>query len=73
MSAPRTIDLKDVKSALRHTVIPIVSGAAVAGLQAVQVGAVNRAQVQTAVVTALIAGVIRLLQRWCANMPAPPT
>ena len=71
MSARWKMGLNDVKSAVRHTVIPLVSGAAMAGLEAVQVGSFQPQQAKTAVVTALIAGVIRLLQRWTLDLGKP--
>ena len=71
MSAKWSIELGDVKSAVRHTVIPLVSGAAVAGLQAFQVGSFQPQQIKTAALTALLAGVIRLLQRWTLDLGKP--
>lgn len=68
MSAKGKLDLSDLKSAVRHTVIPLVSGAAVAGLEVAQAGQFNPKQIQTAAITALIAGVIRFLQRWTLDL-----
>lgn len=62
-TSPRwSLNWSGIKSALRHTIMPILAGAAVAALQAIQVGTFNLAQAKTAFVTAVIAGVIRLLQ-----------
>ena len=70
MSAKGSLpDLRDIKSALRHTIIPLVAGGAIAGLEALQVGGFNVEQVKTAVISAVVAGLIRLLQRWRADMP----
>lgn len=68
MSAKGKLDLSDLKSVFRHTVIPLVSGAAVAGLEVVQTGGFQPKQMQTAAITALIAGVIRFLQRWTLDL-----
>ena len=68
MSAKRKFDFGDLKSAIRHAVIPLVGGAAVAGLEVAQAGQFDPKQIRTAVITALIAGVIRALQRWTADI-----
>ena len=69
MSARWKTNSKDLSSAVRHAVIPLMSGAAVAGLQAAQVGNFNLGQMKMAAMTAIIAGVIRLLQRWGTVLP----
>ena len=71
MSVRWKVELNDVKSAVRHTVIPLASGAAVAGLEALQAGGFHPQQMQTAALTALLAGVIRLLQRWTLDLGKP--
>jgi hypothetical protein len=60
---------KDIASAARHTVIPIIAGAGVAALEAIKSGQIDPAQIQTAVVTALVAGAIRLVQRYASDIP----
>jgi len=49
--------------------IPLAGGAAVAGLQALQSGASNLGQVKTAAVGSVLAGLIRLCQRWTTTLP----
>jgi len=65
-------DTRDCKSAFRHVVIPLVSGAAVAGLEAAQTGGFNLGQIKTAVFTSVIAGVLRLLHRVSADISQRP-
>ena len=69
MSARGKLSRKDWWSAARHTVIPLAGGAAVAGLQALQSGASNLGQVKTAAVGSVLAGLIRLCQRWTTTLP----
>ena len=71
MSARWGFDGKDVASAMRHVVIPLLAGAAVAGLQAIQAGQLDLHQALTAATTALVAGGIRLLQRWTLTLEQP--
>ena len=70
MSARWKLGGRDVKSAVRHTVIPLVGGAAVAGLEALQTGGFDLRQVKTAAVGSVIAGLIRLCQRWMTQLPS---
>ena len=63
---------KDVKSAARHFVLPLVAGGAVAGLQAAQSGVFDLTTMKGAAITSIIAGVIRLLQRFTTDMPTGP-
>ena len=71
MSAKHVIDTKDAESALRHTVFPLLAGAAVVALQAgLEVFNVETFNWQTtltviyqALGTALLAGLARLIQR----------
>ena len=72
MSARWKINGKDVSSSVRHAVIPLVSGAAVAGLEAAQAGTFDVGQIKTAAITSIIAGVIRLLQRFGTDLQGPP-
>ena len=50
------------KTTIRHTIMPLIAGAAMAALQSAQEGKFDLAQMKTAAVTALIAGIIRWLQ-----------
>jgi len=68
MSAKWGFDKGDIKSAVRHTVIPIVAGGAVAGLEVAQAGAVSEQTVTMAIVTAIVSGIIRALQRWTVDL-----
>ncbi|HAM56384.1 MAG TPA: hypothetical protein DCQ64_13695 [Candidatus Rokubacteria bacterium] len=69
MSARWKLNSRDLASAARHAVIPLAGGAAVAGLQALQSGGFDLGQVKTAAVGSLIAGLIRLCQRWTTTLP----
>lgn len=51
-----------VKSALRHTVVPLVAGSAMAALRTAQSGTFDVAAMKGAAVTSAIAGFVRLLQ-----------
>lgn len=68
MSAKWGIDDKDVKSALRHAVLPLFAGAGVAALQTAQSGSFSFVAMKGAAVTAVLAGGIRLLQRWVTEI-----
>ncbi len=69
MSARWEWNSKDIKSAARHVILPLVAGGAVAALQAAQSGSFDVVAIKGAALTSLIAGVIRLLQRWSADTP----
>jgi len=58
------VDVNEVKSALRHVVIPIIAGAAIAALDVIQSGAFDWGQMKAAALTAVGAGVMRFLQQW---------
>jgi len=45
---------------------------AVAGLEAAQAGTFDVGQIKTAAITSIIAGVIRLLQRFGTDLQGPP-
>lgn len=68
MSAKWGFNKNDLRSAVRHTVIPIISGGAVAGLEAVQAGGVSYQTAKAAALTAILSGIIRALQRWTADI-----
>lgn len=51
-----------VKSAVRHTIMPLIAGSAMAALQTAQSGSLDVAAMKSAAVTSAIAGIIRLLQ-----------
>jgi outer membrane lipoprotein SlyB len=68
MSARWGFNKKDIQSAVRHTVLPILAGGAVAGMEAVQVGAVSGQTIKTAAITAILSGIIRALQRWTTDL-----
>ena len=72
MSARWKLNKKDLTSAARHTVVPLLGGAAVAGVEALQSGGFDLGQAKTAAVSAFAAGVIRLLHRWVQDL-APPS
>ena len=65
MSTKWKVDGRDMKSAVRHTALPLLAGAGVAALQAAQAGSFDMTTLKGAAVTSVLAGVIRLLQRWC--------
>ena len=71
MSARWGFDRRDVASAMRHVVIPLLAGAAVAGFQALQAGQLDIHQALSAAAAALVAGVLRLLQRWTLTLEQP--
>lgn len=64
MSDKGKVDRYDLWSAVRHTVIPLIAGAGIAVLETVQSGTADWQTAQTAATTSIIAGVMRLLQRW---------
>lgn len=68
MSVRWGMDGKDIKSAVRHAVLPLVAGAGVAALQTAQSGAFDLAAMKGAAITSGIAGIIRLLQRWTSDI-----
>lgn len=74
MSESWKLNTKDLRSALRHTVVPILAGAGLAGWQviekAVQSGqwVVEWPQVVVAVKISALAGVGRLLHRWMTDL-----
>jgi hypothetical protein len=69
MSSPRfSINWRDLASAARHTVVPLLAGAAVAAVDTVQSGQFDLHTAQSAAWTALVAGVGRLLHRWMADL-----
>ena len=68
MSAKWGFDKKDVASVVRHTVIPIISGGAVAGLEVVSAGAVSFETAKAAALMAIMSGIIRALKRWTADI-----
>lgn len=75
MSSKRwTLDRKDLQSALRHALLPAVAGAITAGAAVVQQSlAVGRldfslADVGRAALVALVAGLLRLVQRWATDL-----
>ena len=70
MSAKWNMDNKDMKSAARHFALPLVAGAGVAALQAAQSGVFDLTAMKGAAITSIIAGVIRLLQRWTTDISA---
>ena len=68
MGSPRfNLNMDDVKTTLRHTVMPILAGAGVAALEAAQSGTVSFDTLKTAGLTALLSGVIRFLHRFTAD------
>lgn len=68
MSSPRfSLHWKDLESAVRHTVYPVIAGGAVAVLDTVQSGQFSYQTAKTAAVTAVVAGVIRLLKQWVGD------
>ena len=67
MSGRWGIDTGDVKSVLRHTVVPLVAGAAVAALQVATGGTFDIPLMLVAAKTAAVAGVIRFLSKWATE------
>ena len=68
MSARWGFNKKDIQSAVRHTVLPILAGGAAAGIEAVQAGALSGQSVKNAITTALLAGLFRALHRWTKDL-----
>jgi len=66
-SLPFSLNLKDLSSTIRHTVYPIVAGGAVAALDTLSTGQFSYDTAKTAAMTAVVAGVIRLLKRYVAD------
>ena len=60
-----------LKTTIRHTIMPLIAGAAMAALQSVQEGKFDLGQMKTAAVTALIAGVVRWLQFFATEQQVP--
>jgi len=58
----------DVKSALRHVVIPVIAGGVVAATEIAQAGAMDPKILWHTFVTAVVAGGIRLINRWAADI-----
>ena len=78
MSSPRfSFNTHDLRSAVRHTVAPVLAGAALAGWQVVEQGlqagqwAVEWSQVAVAAKVAALAGVGRLVHRWMTEITPP--
>ena len=63
VSPPGTVNKGGWLSTLRHFLFPLVAGSAVAALQTAQTGNFDLHQMQSAAVTAGIAGVIGLLRQ----------
>ncbi len=62
ISSPRWSWTGALKTTVRHTVMPLVAGSAVAALQTVQSGSFDVAAMKGAALTAVISGVVRWLQ-----------
>lgn len=60
-------DKKDVISAVRHTLVPLVAGGIVAALESAQSGEFTMEQMKGAAITAILAGVLRLLHRFTVD------
>lgn len=58
---------RDMKSIIRHLVLPLVAGAGVAALQTAQTGSFDFVQMKGAVLVSVIAAVVRLLQKFCTD------
>jgi uncharacterized membrane protein len=71
MSARWKIDWNDVRSTLRHTVVPLVAGAAMAALQVASGGTFDVPLMVAAAKTAAVAGAIRWLSLWASTTVAP--
>lgn len=57
-------DLSDLKSVLRHTVVPLISGGLIAGWEAYQTGQVGPKEISGAAIIAVLSGLVRLVSRW---------
>lgn len=51
-----------LKTTIRHTVLPLVAGSAVAAIKTMQAGAVDPGAMKAAAVTAAVSGIARWLQ-----------
>lgn len=70
--SPRwTLTRANVASAIRHTILPLIAGCAVAALSTMQTGQLSWEVARTAATTAGIAGLIRLLQQWATTQGTP--
>lgn len=67
MSAKWGFNKDDLKSVARHTVIPILSGGVIAGIEVAISGTATIITVKTAFLTAIGSGVINFLKRWSSN------
>lgn len=72
MSTRWRIDKKDLQSAYRHVVAPLLAGGLIAAVQVLQAGGqVDVKSVATAFGTAVGAGVLRLIHRWAIDLGSP--
>lgn len=65
------LDSEDLRSVLRHVVVPLVAGAVVAGGQALIASGFSWQTAGSAVGTALLAGVIRFADRFARDTAEP--
>jgi len=69
MSQPWSFpDRKDIQSALRHVVIPVIAGGVVAATEIAQAGALDPKVLWHTFLTAVCAGGIRLINRWASDI-----
>lgn len=64
-------DHSDIYSALRHSVMPLVTGSIATAIEAAQAGAWTKEATRAAIVTAIVSvasGVLRLVQRWASEI-----
>lgn len=66
------VDWNDIKSGLRHVLVPALAGAAVEGLQTVQPTKLLANPTAQLTATVVLAGIIRLLQRFVIRLPSSP-
>ena len=67
INSPR-FSLKGVlQTTIRHTVMPLVAGSAVAAIKTIQAGAIDPGAMKAAAITAALSGVARWLQFFCTN------
>lgn len=57
-------DRKDWWSVMRHTIMPLIAGAILSGVDAFQNGGVDEVTATKGVIAALLQGVMQILVRW---------
>ena len=66
-TSPRFSFRGALKTTLRHTVMPLVAGSAVAAIKTMQSGQMDPGAMKAAAITAAVSGIARWLQFFCTD------